>query len=530
VDGGLSPGPGTPLRVAGVDIGSNAIRLRALEIAAAGRTVLERHRAAVRLGRAAFRDGVLDPAAMRAAIAALRAFRRRLDELGIRDHRVVATSAVRDSRNGRELIVRARRASGLEVEPIDAAEEARLVWLAVRDRVPLAGRRLLADLGGGSLELAVAEGDALLAVESHPVGTVRMLDELDADPARPDDMASPASDAADPLARPVSRLEARLAARLDGLRLPAAAGGRTDGVVGTGGNIQALSRLAGAARSAGGGRRLRVADLRAVAERLGALTYDQRVLELGLRPDRADVIMPAALVFLRVAALAEADEILVPRVGVVDGLLLDLARGQAARGFAATPAERRAHDAALALGRRFDFHEPHARQVARLAVSFFDQLRGLHGLGDADRRVLLGAALLHDIGQSVEYRNHHKHSLELILRSRLPAFADGETPLVALVARYHRGATPRDDHPVWAGLGASDRRRVVRMAGLLRLADALDRDHAQAVRSARAAPRDGALVLELALADGARPDLTAVGKKAGMLEAELGVMVAVSFG
>jgi exopolyphosphatase / guanosine-5'-triphosphate,3'-diphosphate pyrophosphatase len=500
VGGGLIPGSAAPLRVAAVDIGSNAIRFRALELGAAGRTVLARRRVAIRLGRAAFRAGVLDSADIRSTVVALRAFRGRLDVLGIRDHRVVATSAVRDSGNGRELIDWARRASGLEVEPIDAGEEARLVWLAVRDRLPLAGRQLLADLGGGSLELALADGPALLAVESHAVGAVRMLDELaDSD---------------------------GFELRLDGIRLPPAAAGGTDGVVATGGNIQALARIAGAARAKGGVRWLRVAELRSSLDRLAALTVDQRVAELGLRTDRADVILPAARVYLRVATLAGADEILVPRVGVIDGLLLDLARDQAERGFAATPAERRVHDAALALGRRCGFHEPHARQVARLAVSFFDQLRRLHGLDDGDRRILLGAALLHDIGQFVAYRDHHKHSLELILRSRLPAFSTGELPLVALVARYHRGASPRGDHPVWSAIDDRDRHRVARMAALLRMADVLDRDHAQAVRSARAALREGTLLVELTH-DGARPDLSAVSKKSAMLESELGVRVVV---
>jgi exopolyphosphatase / guanosine-5'-triphosphate,3'-diphosphate pyrophosphatase len=161
-----------------------------------------------------------------------------------------------------------------------------------------------------------------------------------------------------------------------------------------------------------------------------------------------------------------------------------------------------------------------------LLAEWLEQLRRLHGLDDGDRRILLGAALLHDIGQFVAYRDHHKHSLELILRSRLPAFSTGELPLVALVARYHRGASPRGDHPVWSAIDDRDRHRVARMAALLRMADVLDRDHAQAVRSARAALRKGTLLVELTH-DGARPDLSAVSKKSAMLESELGVRVVV---
>lgn len=177
---------------------------------------------------------------------------------------------------------------------------------------------------------------------------------------------------------------------------------------------------------------------------------------------------------------------------------------------------------AVALGRRCQFDEAHARHVARLSLSLFDQLGPLHELGAADRRILLGGALLHDIGKFVADRKHHKHSFYLIAHSELPGFAPREVLLVALVARYHRRALPRKSHPGTSELDAEERRRVTRLAALLRLADALDREHRQAVARLDARLRDDVVELE---AHG-RGELTleqrAVRKKSDLFEKAFG--------
>jgi exopolyphosphatase / guanosine-5'-triphosphate,3'-diphosphate pyrophosphatase len=230
---------------------------------------------------------------------------------------------------------------------------------------------------------------------------------------------------------------------------------------------------------------LRVDTLRATNEGLARMTRQERIQLLRLKPDRADVIVPAGAVYLWVAELASAKEILVPHVGVLDGILLDLASDLRTHGFRANDLERTVYDAAIHLGRSKSFDEAHGRQVARLGVSIFDQLRPLHALGRLDRRVLIGAALLHDIGQKVSYRGHHKHSQTLILEHGLPTFTNEEMRLVALVARYHRRAEPAEHHALWADLEIGDRERVVKLASILRVADVLDRDHTQRVKGVR---------------------------------------------
>jgi exopolyphosphatase / guanosine-5'-triphosphate,3'-diphosphate pyrophosphatase len=169
---------GFPLRAAAVDIGSNAMRLLVADFAAPDRfTVVETSRVPVRLGSGAFgRPPRIDEETIDAAVAAGAGFRRRLDELGVHVVRAVATSALRESENGSEVRRRIADACGLEVEAITGSEEARLVWLAVRTRLPQTNRRwYLADLGGGSLEIVRSEGDRIGWSESYPIGTVRLL-------------------------------------------------------------------------------------------------------------------------------------------------------------------------------------------------------------------------------------------------------------------------------------------------------------------------------------------------------------------
>ncbi|MEI6084371.1 MAG: HD domain-containing protein [Verrucomicrobiota bacterium] len=132
----------------------------------------------------------------------------------------------------------------------------------------------------------------------------------------------------------------------------------------------------------------------------------------------------------------------------------------------------------------FDWDIAHCRQVRDLALLLFDQLRPLHGLGADERDVLNAAALLHDIGWTVSGSKHHKHSYRLIHESKrsLTGFAPNQVELIANVARYHRKALPSLKHEAFAALTVNEQEIVCRLAGLLRVADGLDRPHLQLVR------------------------------------------------
>ncbi len=290
-------------RMAAVDIGSNAMRITIARTGSDGEPErLDYLRAPVRLGHSTFLTGRLTDENLDAAVEALVEFRRRMDAYGVTRHRAVATSAVRDAENGGELVDRSRQEAGIEIEVIDGAEEARLVWRAVRHRLDVEGRWVLVDLGGGSLEVSITHDAALERSATYPLGTVRLLERAEGGDS-------------DSVGEALRRLDEELALpRSDEL----------EGVLATGGNIETLAELSGAEPDATGAARVGLEALRETMARVEALSYDRRIAELGLRPDRADVIVPAGRIYLRVAELAGAEEVVVPNVGVSEGVLLEL--------------------------------------------------------------------------------------------------------------------------------------------------------------------------------------------------------------
>ncbi len=224
-------------------------------------------------------------------------------------YRAVATSAVRESSNGETFVERVRGQVGLELEIISGSEEARLVHAAVRRAVPLAGKEwVVVDVGGGSVEVLLVDDSAILWSESHTMGSVRLLEELSETGEEP------------------GRFRRLLEEYTATLRLPSAARSRRPtGFIATGGNAETLVQLAGTASGRRRGCRLSPVDaLRNVIEHLSRLSYRQRVDELGLREDRADVMLPAAMVYEHLAGLSGASTIVVPGVGIREGVLYDL--------------------------------------------------------------------------------------------------------------------------------------------------------------------------------------------------------------
>jgi len=502
-----------PLRVACVDMGSNAIRFLAAEFGEEGEyTVFASRRCPVRLGHSVFLSGVLDSQAMDEAVAALVEFKHEMDAWGIQHCRAVATSAVRESKNGGEFVQRILDEADIDLEVISGSEEARLVHLAVVARIPLGSRKwLLVDLGGGSVEVSLVDEHGAYWSESHTMGSVRLLEEL-------------TESSADP-----GRFRRLLAEYISVLKVPAMADGQTiAGYIATGGNIEALAKLAGFEDEIGV-TRLPIDTLRALIEQLARLSYRQRVEDLGLRDDRADVILPAAMVYQRLGELCGAGEILVPRVGIKEGVLYDLVNHLTRRSDHEERRERELLNSASALGRKYLFDETHARHVAALSVSLFDQLRPLHGLSGSERRILTAAAMLCNIGQFVSYNGHHKHSLYLISHSELPGFDPKHMLMIANVARYHRKAHPQPHHHAFAALSPDDQDVVTKLASILRIADSLDREHTQRVTGVNVMIGDGEVSLWLDGTAGLLLESWTLKRKANLFSKLFGRKIALRF-
>lgn len=295
--------------VSALDIGSNAVRHVTGRVEPNGKwSVIEAERMPLRLGDDVFASGRIGERSVEVLIEFAKHFSERMQAAGAIAGRAVATSAFRESSNAEEVVRRVREATGVLIEPIDGLEEARLVWLAVRSCLPLADTEwLIADLGGGSTEMLLVDDTGIREVSSIPVGAVRTLRKAPME-ASPDSLIAAFRRATDAE-----------------LRLPWPVPARLGGVAITGGNAEALSIVVDGPWDDRGNRRVPVGELTLAIERLARMTPAQREQRWQLGPDRADVILPAAVTFERLAKLVNASELLAPAVGVKEGLLVDVA-------------------------------------------------------------------------------------------------------------------------------------------------------------------------------------------------------------
>jgi len=464
--------------LAAIDIGSNSIHMIVVAAdAQGGQRILSREKEMVRLGRSALGKGALSKTAIERGLEALVKMTTLARLKGADRAVAVATSAVREASNGQEFLARVKAQTGLEVTLLSGEEEGLLILRAVREVVDLSqGTGLVVDVGGGSTEWIVSRDGEPTAAVSLPLGSLRCAGILGADP--------PSSADLDALRRHVSSVLTELppAAQVAGKK-----GGETgvDRVICTSGTALTCADLADLLVDrqprppSATLREVRLKDLRTVIDHLAGL---KRRKIAALPPvaggARAESILAGAVLLAELVRAAGADRFEVCDRALRDGLVLEaLGRPLAAAG------EDRRRRQIVRLARRADDSVfRHGVETARLATRLFDLTVSLHGFGQREREWLEFAALVHDVGYSIHYRGHHKHSYYLIASAGLDAFDPAEVEIVALVARYHRGKVPKAKRADLAALPKWQRKAVQKLAAILRLADAFDRTHASRVQ------------------------------------------------
>ncbi len=463
--------PSTAPRLAAIDVGSNAIRMAVAELGENNRVIpLKNFREAVRLGKDVFTEGSISERTIEKAVHAFERFRIQLDKLGVKYYRAVATSASREAQNREVFFDRVRREAGLELQLLSGGEEARMVHVAVSRKLALGDQlSLLVDIGGGSVELVLAQGAEVLAIESLKMGTVRLLTRLQEKGTTPAQFSQLAREY---VVSARSWIEQKLERKLPTV------------FVGTGGNVEALLELAKRLFVRDAGESITRQDLEEMLRRLEGMSQLERIRQLDLKPDRADVIVPAAIVLQTLMAQLGIDQLQVPGVGLKDGVLEDLV-DEHFGGREARLHRQQVLAAAFQMGRKYQFDERHARKVSELAMQLFDQTKQLHGLDDDYRFLLEIASLLHDVGKFVSFTGHHKHSQYLIESTPLVGLTDEQKRVIAALARYHRKSAPTPAHDFYRDLPLPDRTAVLRLFGLLRLAEALDAEHESRVEGVK---------------------------------------------
>lgn len=472
------------LRLAVVDLGSNSFRLVVFEAGQGTWRRTDEIYEPVRIGEGMGASGELGKAPIARALDTLDVFAHfaRASRLGPEEIDVVATSAIREAANSDAFLGRARDLTGLAIRVLSKEEEAHYGYLAAVNSTTLADGCVL-DLGGGSMQLVQVVGRHARESVSWRMGAVRMTERFLPGPGPQKRKA-------------LDELRAHVAGRLEKAEWLPRCGDR---IVGTGGTVRNLAAAVQRAESLPSigvqGQVITTDALDDLVERLASLPAAERRSVPGIKPGRADVILAGAVVVRSVLEAGGFAGIEATEAGLREGVFF----ARLLRDEGDPPLLEDVRRASvLNLAARYRVEPAHTEHVARLALGLFDELgaAGLHGGDPIERELLWAACCLHDIGMSVDYDDHHKHSQYLILNAGLPGFAPAELAIIAQAARYHRKGMP-DAGPMAPLLNGAGRARLDRCAVLLRLAEDLERARDQAVTAAHVRVRSGEVRLLL---------------------------------
>jgi exopolyphosphatase/guanosine-5'-triphosphate,3'-diphosphate pyrophosphatase len=502
------------MKLAAIDIGSNSVHM----IVAGTRPdhsfeILDREKEMVFLGKSVFDHGRLTDAAVAAGLGAIAKFHKLALRHGVSDIRAVATAAVREADNGGEFLYAIAEQTGIVPQVITGGEEARYIYLSVRNAVDLSAKSaLVLDIGGGSVEAIVGDARSMWLGRSMKLGVQRLRAEFGGGA---------------PLGKRERRqLEEHVRATA-GPALEEAGAAGFDVVIGTSGTILALGQAAHRASGAEPwtnptGQVLLASDLRELCDRLLIASREERAALAGIDAARADSIHVGAVLLSTLLELAKRDRITLCDAALREGLVLDYMERRADTIAQFDVAKDIRRHSVFELARRCGQSGPHPEHVAAIALSIFDQTRHLHRLGEDERRLLEYASILHDVGQHIGYERHEHHAAYIIRHGELRGFSAQDRELLAMLARYHRKARPRRRDADYSALPPATRKAVRVLAGILRLSDGLDRSHHQFVSKVCVNERDGVLQLEVVAEGDAELEVWGARRKGRLLERALG--------
>jgi exopolyphosphatase/guanosine-5'-triphosphate,3'-diphosphate pyrophosphatase len=509
------------MRIAAIDCGTNSIHMIVVRIRPdLSFEVIDREKEMVRLGSGGLEGKALTAEAMELGLHAFSRFRRLAESHQVEEILAAATSAVREANNGGEFLAAVERETGIKTQVISGTEEARLIHLAAVYGVDVAGASaVVIDIGGGSVEITHGAGASLRLAKSFKLGVIRLTERYVH---------------ADPLS---SRDERKLVRHIDeelGDYLKDISAAGFDRVIGSSGTILSLGTVASADR-----RRVNdeVRNLRVPAKQIHRLrkeltrrSISERMKLPGMDPRRADLAVAGGVLLDTILTRLNAADITLCDFALREGLVLDYIqrnRKHIAQADRYPDVRRRS---VIELAERCSYWPEHAHEVARLAVSMFDQTRAVHGLTDREREWLEFAALLHDIGTHISYPRHHKHSYYLVKNGDLRGFEPEEIDVIALITRYHRKSAPKKSHVPFEVLRPKLRDTVRQLSAILRLAETLDRSHSQTITAVELHDRGKEYLIKLRATGDAELELWAAQRQIAPFEELVGKPVRLSAG
>ena len=456
-----------------LEIGSTGIRLHVAEIASNGQwQVLDRAMRPVSLGRDAFTSGVISRESMLECLEVLKNYRELLYGWDIKDSNIhlIATSAIRVARNRDVFVDRVRQETGFNLSIVSGIEETRLMYLAVRfalkQDLPLFWRAnsMIIEIGGGSTEIMLLRRGQMVAAHSLKLGTIII------------DQQSRHGFGAGIFYERYLNENIRNTLGMLHFEMDLA---HVRTVVANGADVRLAADQAGNELN----ENCRIIEREKFVkfvEEIRNYTIEDCINQFGISYADAEGLVPGLLVLKLFLERTGAGNIAVPLVTIREGYLIDLASGIDSS--LQSDFFSQIIASAVNLGRRYHFDEAHSRHVAMHCMTIFDALEKEHGMNRRHRIMLEAAAILHDVGTYIKASGHQKHSQYIVANSEIFGLHNDELNIIANVVSYHRGDPPSQQDIEYIKLQREERILVLKMASILRVADALDRGHTQQIK------------------------------------------------
>ncbi|TVP49647.1 MAG: Ppx/GppA family phosphatase [Mongoliibacter sp.] len=477
------------MNLAAIDIGTNSIHMIIVKVTSQQTfEVLVQEKEMVKLGVGVFANKMLSKKAFHNGIETIKRYVQLADEYGVEDIITAATSATREAKNGREFLDRLIEEVGLSPQMISGKEESRLIFLAVRKAIDLGkNNAMVIDIGGGSTEAVVGNKGSVLFKSSMKLGVLRLLD-------RVGHQGSLSNEEKDDLLQHIQNTAMKI--------LTDAKAVGFSKVIGTSGSIRTLGEAALQMNGKNiintvNAESVKVKDLEKITSQLLDLEPEKRSEIPGISENRVDAIHLGGLLLVELLKLADVKQLTLSDASLRDGLIIDYIEKNGQYLGESVEGKSVREKSSLLLAKRYDADIEENKQVGRLAMQLFDQLKELHGMGDNARDLLYQSCLIYDVGTYVNFQDYHKHSKYLIMQGGMRGFNNAEILILANLARYHRKSGPKKRHKSFKKLNSKNRRIVKGLAGMLRIAVALDKTKNQWVENVYCLPEENKLTIRI---------------------------------
>lgn len=454
-----------------IDIGTSAVRMTVTQTRPSGEIqLLESLQQAIPLGKDTFGTGFIGPESTEACAKAIIRFKTLLQEYGVvpgSQIRAIATSAVREALNREMFLNRIFIATGIRVELLDEEEGNRYTFMSVfplLDKVDVPDNEdlVIAEVGSGSTEMLIVRNKRVVHSHAHRLGSMRMRETLET--------LNVSS------AKLYTSIKKQISSNMEHLR--------DDLELSPNARLLILGSDASFAASAltdGWDKinpvQIEVSRMADLSKELVALSIDELVEEYHMHYISAESVGPALIIYIELAKILGTSQVLIAGASLRDGIIAEMA---AKTSWNAT-FEQQIIYSAQELGRKYEFDEQHAQNIAGICRTLFTLLRRVHGVPDQFELALLLAGWLHEVGRFIGERSHHKHSMYIIENSEIFGLSKKDKQIVAMLSRYHRRLAPSINDMEFAALPFDEQMLVLKLSALLRVADALGRTKSTSV-------------------------------------------------